>query len=336
MDEKQLREDIEHLKAMGLKTADLYREACVIIFFRYGKTPTANGLYQLVRKGSMSAPAEALAKFWQDLRANSRGTISHPDLPEALQEIAGELVAELWRQARQRSDEAVELIKAGAAASVELAENTANLLREANEKLQAQLSESAVNFRHLSKELADTEKRLTVASSTNLAMTEEVRRLGLQADEHEKRVKETRQEFSRELQLQRDEKEREVQRLNEAEKRVNLELDRGRVALKRAEKIAEGAAENERKTAILCEQRISELSVTVELLKNQLSSAVSATQLATEQREALVRDLSAADMRLAELLGRGRQTQQPTSHLSSKAGKRSNTVKRKSLRKNWR
>lgn len=40
-----------------------------MLFFRYGITPTANKLYQLVRKGSMSAPSEALTRFWSARRA---------------------------------------------------------------------------------------------------------------------------------------------------------------------------------------------------------------------------------------------------------------------------
>ncbi|GAB3552032.1 hypothetical protein GCM10027343_37040 [Noviherbaspirillum agri] len=53
----------------------------MLLFFRYGITPTTNKLYQLVRKGSMSAPAEALNKFWEDLRDKSRVRIEHRDLP---------------------------------------------------------------------------------------------------------------------------------------------------------------------------------------------------------------------------------------------------------------
>lgn len=53
-------------------TQALYREVCVLLFFRHGITPTANKLYQLVRKGSMSAPTEALRTFWADLREKSR------------------------------------------------------------------------------------------------------------------------------------------------------------------------------------------------------------------------------------------------------------------------
>ena len=40
----------------------------------------------------MSAPAEALAKFWEDLRGKARVEIDHPDLPEALKVAAGQAV----------------------------------------------------------------------------------------------------------------------------------------------------------------------------------------------------------------------------------------------------
>src|SRR3546814_3870986 len=83
-------------------------EVCALLFFRYGVTPTANKLFQLVRKGSMSAPTEALSKFWEDLREKSRTRIEHPDLPDALKSVAGELVASLWTNAQaaaHRSEE---------------------------------------------------------------------------------------------------------------------------------------------------------------------------------------------------------------------------------------
>src|SRR5215217_6554522 len=82
--ENQLLNDVEALRLRYPNTQELYREVCTVMFFRYGMTPTANRLYQLVRKGSMSAPAEALAKFWSQLRERSRVTIEGPDLPEAL------------------------------------------------------------------------------------------------------------------------------------------------------------------------------------------------------------------------------------------------------------
>ena len=60
----QIALEIERLRGQFTETQELYREVCVLLFFRHGITPTANRLYQLVRKGSMSAPAEALRAFW--------------------------------------------------------------------------------------------------------------------------------------------------------------------------------------------------------------------------------------------------------------------------------
>ena len=47
----------------------------------------------------MSAPAEALAKFWEELRGKARVEIDHPDLPDALKQAAGQAVSVLWTQA---------------------------------------------------------------------------------------------------------------------------------------------------------------------------------------------------------------------------------------------
>src|SRR5260370_20976118 len=94
-----LAQDIEQLRTQFPQTQALYREVCVLLFFRHGITPTANRLYQLVRKGSMSAPADALARFWATLREKSRVRIEHPDLPAELQSATGDLAAALWTRA---------------------------------------------------------------------------------------------------------------------------------------------------------------------------------------------------------------------------------------------
>ncbi|QBE66254.1 DNA-binding protein [Pseudoduganella lutea] len=100
--ETQLLNDVETLRARYPNTQDLYREVCTVMFFRYGLTPTANRLYQLVRKGSMSAPAEALAKFWSQLRERSRVTIEGPDLPDALRSAAGSWCPRCGNRRRMR------------------------------------------------------------------------------------------------------------------------------------------------------------------------------------------------------------------------------------------
>lgn len=44
--EARMQAEIEALRAQYPETQDLYREVCVLLFFRYGLTPTANKLYQ--------------------------------------------------------------------------------------------------------------------------------------------------------------------------------------------------------------------------------------------------------------------------------------------------
>ena len=131
LDEKQLSADVDRLKNEFVQTQDLYREVCALMFFRYGITPTANRLYQLVRRGSMSAPAEALKKFWEELRQKSSARIEHPDLPESLQKAAGELTAALWQQARHAAEATLEALRADAIDKVEKAENEARRQIEA-------------------------------------------------------------------------------------------------------------------------------------------------------------------------------------------------------------
>jgi len=79
--ETEILSEVEALKERFSDTRALYREVCALLFFRHGITPTANKLYQYVRKGSMSTPTEALAKFWDELRSKARIEIDHPDLP---------------------------------------------------------------------------------------------------------------------------------------------------------------------------------------------------------------------------------------------------------------
>jgi chromosome segregation ATPase len=116
--EQQIRSQIDALREQYPQTKDLYREVCVLMFFRYGITPTTNKLYQLVRKGSMSAPAEALVQFWRDLREKSRVRIAHPDLPEDLKDSAGELIASLWGKAQLEAQQSLSALREQAKSSV--------------------------------------------------------------------------------------------------------------------------------------------------------------------------------------------------------------------------
>src|SRR5574337_1308711 len=114
--EKQLQEEIERLRAKFPQTRDLYREVCILLFFRHGITPTANKLYQYARKGSMSAPAEALNRFWTELRDKSRVRVERPDLPEEIKIATGELAASIWAQAQTAAQASLAALRSDAQA----------------------------------------------------------------------------------------------------------------------------------------------------------------------------------------------------------------------------
>ena len=97
--ESQILADVAQLRDRFSHTQTLYKEVAALLFFRYGVTPTANKLYQLVRKGSMSAPAQALQTFWEDLRDKSRVRLDVADMPEELQTLTGDLLGRLWQEA---------------------------------------------------------------------------------------------------------------------------------------------------------------------------------------------------------------------------------------------
>jgi hypothetical protein len=151
MQDNQIAADIEALRARCTDTRELYREVCALLFFRYGITPTANRLYQYVRKGSMSTPAQVLAAFWEDLRQRTRVRIDRPDLPEDLRELAGELVLQLWGRAQAAAGESLEQ-RAGASEEVAAA-------------ARAEARDAAERARALGAELEATRARLEAAEA---------------------------------------------------------------------------------------------------------------------------------------------------------------------------
>ncbi|EKU31788.1 exopolysaccharide biosynthesis protein [Alcaligenes sp. HPC1271] len=103
--EGQILADVAQLRDRFSHTQTLYKEVAALLFFRYGVTPTANKLYQLVRKGSMSAPAQALQTFWEDLRDKSRVRLDVADMPEELQadgDRAGSYLQEAMGHSKQQ------------------------------------------------------------------------------------------------------------------------------------------------------------------------------------------------------------------------------------------
>ena len=140
VDENQLAADVEELKKQFANTQLLYKEVCALMFLRYGMTPTVNRLYQLVRRGSMSVPSDALRQFWQELREKSRVRIEHPDLPDALKTAAAESLAAMWTLAQQAATDGLTASRAEAAEEVRAAQAVARDQAAAFEAAEARLT----------------------------------------------------------------------------------------------------------------------------------------------------------------------------------------------------
>ena len=237
--ENEILSEVEILKARFSDTKALYREVCALLFFRFGITPTTNKLYQYVRKGTMSTPAEALSKFWDELRTKARVEIEHPDLPEELKATAAEAIAGIWRHASATARAELEALRIEARSEVEAAQRELQVMCASVEAERARNGEMASAVRaadeaaqSLRTEL-ETERRAHTGTAARLQETQT--HLG-QSREHQQRLQEG---FSAELVKVRDAVAQADQRAAVTERRALLEIEQERQARNKADKQSE-------------------------------------------------------------------------------------------------
>ena len=226
--EARMQAEIEALRAQHPETQDLYREVCVLLFFRYGLTPTANKLYQLVRKGSMSAPAEALARFWETLREKSRVRIEHPDLPQKLQGAAGEMVSALWQQAQAAAQDSLVQLRDEARAAVVAAEGLAQSAGARADAAEAALGTARDELRATGEKLTELQSELARAQGEVAAQQRQVDAAAVQRQELQAALNAAQESFTRELEQQRATARATEERHAGEMKRVLLDVDRER------------------------------------------------------------------------------------------------------------
>ncbi|AOZ11143.1 DNA-binding protein [Cupriavidus malaysiensis] len=233
-----LQADVAALRSHVTETRALYKEVCGLLFFRYGITPTANKLYGLVRKGSMGTPTEVLAQFWQALREKTRVKIDHPDLPEALKQIAAEAVQTIWQSANE-------------AAAAELA-----ALR-AETRLQAEDARAERDLAKAARAAAEEETAAVCAALERARLAESARQDELEAEKQahaasrarhesaqqqiaalERQLLELRTQFSQELEQMREQVRLAQERASASERRALREIDQERGVRQAAEKAA--------------------------------------------------------------------------------------------------
>lgn len=223
-----LAAEIERLKAAHPKTRELYREVCALLFFRHGITPTANRLYQLVRRGSMATPTAVLGEFWTDLREKSRVRIEHPDLPADLGATAGELVATLWTRASASAEAALEGLRTEVEAQRAEAQQSIVAARDELARVEAALEQRTAALLAAQVEIRELEKAQAEGHAQRQALEAELTRIRAALAARDRELVEAREGFSRDLEKQREAAERAEDRLRASEKRALLEIDRER------------------------------------------------------------------------------------------------------------
>lgn len=306
---------VAELREQFPRTQDLYREVCVLLFFRHGITPTANKLYQLVRKGSMAAPTEALSQFWKTLRERSRVTIEHSDLPDELRTAAGDLVATLWKAAQSKSLESVATLQADAAIAVDNAK--ADLASEQLAHAEAlRLVDSLRSQLHTSENDAS---QLREAQATAAAIREglEVRLKDARGDldAMQARLSELSAQHVEERERLADRTRLVEDRFADMEKRALREIDRERTGAAKLQKALEAErAEHiaaivrarvdhdaaQAKIAELREQ-IGALQNAVDVLKNERDRERQEVQSVRTKLEAAIRQSAADSLRADHL-----------------------------------
>ncbi|MFL9910316.1 DNA-binding protein [Paraburkholderia sp. RL17-337-BIB-A] len=240
--------DVADVRERLQDTQAIYREVCALLFFRHGETPTANRLYQLVRKGSMSAPAKALRDFWAEMREKSRVDVGQPDLPGEVAAAAGELAARFWRMSLDEANDSLAAFRVDAEAAIEAAQQQAREALARSEAAGAALEEANAKSNDDRQRIAALEVQLAEQQAANAALREELAGARSEARTANAALADARRDFSVELEKLRESATQNEQRLIAAERRALLEIEAERAAASRARKELQQA--NERVAAL--------------------------------------------------------------------------------------
>jgi hypothetical protein len=225
-----LAAEIDRLKVQFPRTRELYREVCALLFFRHGITPTANRLYQLVKRGSMGTPTAVLGEFWTELREKSRVRIDHPDLPADLGAAAGELVATLWTRATASAATALDALRAEVEAQRAESEQSVVAARDELGRVETALEQRTAALLAAQVEVRELDRAQAEGHAQRQALEGELARINAALAARDRELHEVREGFSRDLAKQRESAERADERLRASEKRALLEIDRERGA----------------------------------------------------------------------------------------------------------
>ncbi|OLL31317.1 hypothetical protein BTH42_12510 [Burkholderia sp. SRS-W-2-2016] len=288
-----LESDIEAARERASDTQALYREVCALLFFRYGETPTANRLYQLVRKGSMSAPAKALRDFWVEVRDKTRVDVGRPDLPPEVATAAGELAAQLWRLSSDAAHTALDVFRQDADAQIVAAREQARQQDEQRKQAEEQAAQAAADATALRTQLATLDARIVELQTTNEMLNAQLAASKEEIAAASTALSDARRDFADELAKLRRSHEQNEQRLAAAEKRALLEIEAERAATLRMRKELQTSLE--RVATLETESRAER-----DALRDQLAAANAELAASNARQAATGAQLAEKDALLAE------------------------------------
>ena len=288
--EKQLLADIDQLRGQFTQTQDLYREVCVLLFFRYGITPTGNKLYQLVRKGSMSAPTEALNHFWEDLREKSRTRIEHPDLPDELKTATGELAVAIWTKAQFMAQDSLASYRTDAQATVAEAKVATSAAVADRDATHLSLERSQQALAMANERVGALEQNIASITATNASLESQLHEAKAQNAFHLQRLEDVRRDFAAELEKLRAAAQLTEERYRSSESRALLEVDRERTVSTKLQKeldasrtVARQSVERLQAEAVAFQVQLGDLRQKTGALEGQLKAVTSNRDLLSNE-----------------------------------------------------
>ncbi|MBB3259902.1 chromosome segregation ATPase [Paraburkholderia bannensis] len=300
-DEVRITAEIERLKVEFPKTRELYREVCALLFFRFGVTPTANRLYQLVRRGSMGTPTAVLSEFWAELREKSRVRIEHADLPEELQGAAGELVAALWTRATAAAQASLEVLRGEVSEARREAEARVIALQNDLARTETALEQRTTALLAAQVRIHELEQAQAAGEATRVALEGQIAGLEQAGRDRDAALVQARADFAAELDKLRAGAELAQTRLQAAERRALLEIERERAAnarlqrdLEAASKRATLAEETARTEMQALQGQLGDLRHQAGMLEGRLDALRTAHATQTEELETLRSKANAA------------------------------------------
>ncbi|MCQ9616316.1 DNA-binding protein [Paenalcaligenes niemegkensis] len=313
---QKLQSDVAELRTRFKDTQELYREVAALLFFRYGTTPTANRLYQLVRKGSMSAPAQALQTFWQDLREKSRVRLDHADIPESLSNNAGKLIAQLWLEAQAEAKASYQSFYDESDAKVEAAltsrEQAELALQEKDQVLArtaALLHHSQEQEQHRKEELASLHRDLTHAIEKNSTLTDEKKALN-------EELQKQRDQFTSDLEKLQDAISLTEERARASERMALMQVEKERSLRNTAEKTLTAIKARQKEDMARHQALTNDLQEEVVSQRHQLQQVQNRLQKAESTHADIQTELTQALKSLAESHTQLALTQQKNIHLN--------------------